>query len=101
MSQKRFYIIQLPSGLFFTEVSPGTHQPVAETEEKADFYTEDQAKFIASAYTGATVRQGSAGAYTAFLGRLSGRIMTHAKRRANRERARKPRKDKSESTDSK
>lgn len=83
------------TGKYFREENPGQHLPSAPTERQADFYTPEEAQTITLEYyqPGAQfeVREGSASAYMAFLGRRGGRVNSPAKAKANRRRARRPR----------
>lgn len=97
---KRTHIIQdVATLLYFREVSPGDHQPTA-TEQEADFYSKEDANaIVAKFYAGKTgpdgflcgIREGSASAYMRWLGRRGGKVMTDAKRKANRRRPRRKR----------
>lgn len=97
---KHTHIIQdIATGLYFREVNPGDHQPTA-AEHDADFYDIPKAQaIVALHYAGQwaeippeklyIIREGPASAYMSWMGRRGGRVVSDAKRKANRKRARR------------
>lgn len=94
---KRTHIIQdVANGLYFREVNPGDHKPTA-TEQEADFYSVEEAQAIIAKHYAPppeglmhyNLREGSASAYMRWMGRRGGRVVTDAKRKANRKRTRR------------